>query len=179
MYSIIAVIEVGVLMKTDNNSAKEKLILSATNYAREKINVDPGLWVFINDGSVFKSIYHSGLFEKDNFVIRYNRDWIKIASEEQIIKTAFHETFHAVQQQALIERNLGLKSKIFSEAELNTLEHEFKDENYDDSIDTWHTHLSEQQAEAFAAYLFERFKEDLDKHEELVIKYYKRFINEE
>lgn len=166
-------------MNKENHSFKEKLIISATNYAREKMNVDPGLWVFINDGSVFKSFHHSGLFEKDTFVIRYNRDWIKIASEEQIIKTAFHETFHAVQQQALIERNLGLKSEIFSEVELNTLEHEFKDENYDDSINTWHTHLSEQQAEAFAAYLFERFNKDLDKHEELVTKYYKRFVNEE
>ena len=49
-------------------------------------------------------------------------------------KTAFHETFHAVQQQALVGRRLGLKSDIFTEDELNTLEHEFKDENYDDSL---------------------------------------------
>lgn len=166
-------------MSHDNHNFKEKLIISATNFAREKTNVDPGLWVFVNNGNIFKSINHSGLFEKDTFVIRYNRDWLKIASEEQIIKTAFHETFHAVQQQALIGRRLGLKSDIFSEDELNILEHEFKDENYDDSIDTWHTHLSEQQAETFAAHLFERFKQDLEKHEELVTKYYKRFINEE
>ena len=97
-----------------------------------------------------------------------------VSVQEQIIKTAFHETFHAVQQQALIGRRLGLKSDIFTEEELNTLEHEFKDENYDDSIDTWHTHLSEQQAETFAAYLFERFKQDLEEHEELVGKYYKK-----
>ena len=178
--SIIAITKQGVFkMSHDNHSLKEKLIISATNFAREKTNVDPGLWVFINNGDIFKSINHSGLFEKDTFVIRYNRDWIKIASEEQIIKTAFHETLHAVQQQVLVGRRLGLKSNIFTEEELNILEHEFKDENYDDSVDTWHTHLSEQQAETFAAYLFERFNKDLDKHEELVTKYYKRFINEE
>src|SRR5690606_34662171 len=101
-------------MDHDNHSFKEKLIISATNFAREKTNVDPALWVFVNKGNIFKSINHSGLFEKDTFVIRFNRDWIKIASEEQIIKTAFHETFHAVQQQALVGRTLGLKSDIFS-----------------------------------------------------------------
>lgn len=55
--------------------------------------------------------------------------------------------------------------EIFSEAELNILEHEVKDENYDDSINSWHTHLSEQ-TETFTAYLFELFKENVEKYEE-------------
>jgi hypothetical protein len=40
MYRIVAVIEVGVLMKKDNHSTKEKLIISVTNYAYKKMNVD-------------------------------------------------------------------------------------------------------------------------------------------
>ncbi len=100
MYSIIAVTEVDVLMKKDNHSTEEKLIILVTNNARKKMNVNLGLLVFMNDGSVFKSVNHSGLFEKDNFINRYNCDWIKTATNERIINTAFHETFHAVRQQA-------------------------------------------------------------------------------
>ncbi len=43
MYSIIAVTEIDVLIKKDDHSTKEKLIISATNYARKKMNVDLGL----------------------------------------------------------------------------------------------------------------------------------------
>lgn len=53
--------------------------------------------MLINDGSVFKLVNHSGPIGKDNFIIRYKRNWIKTTTNEQIIKASLHETLYVVQ----------------------------------------------------------------------------------
>ncbi len=51
----------------------EKLVLDATEYARSFLNIDDELLVLINDINHFESINHSALYDKDNFLIRYNK----------------------------------------------------------------------------------------------------------
>ena len=51
-----------------NGSFNEKLIISATNYARETIGITESLWVFINNSIMFESIDHSGMYDKENFL---------------------------------------------------------------------------------------------------------------
>lgn len=53
-------------------SKNEKLVLDATEYARLFLNIDDGLWILINDIDHFESINHIALYDKDNFLIRYN-----------------------------------------------------------------------------------------------------------
>lgn len=88
----------------------EKLVIAGTNYIREKLKIDENIWVFINDGKNFESDKHSGKFEKEVGVIRYNKDFSKTATEEQVLKLAFHETFHAFQFQEVFNYNQGIKS---------------------------------------------------------------------
>lgn len=110
------------------------LVIASTNYARKILNIAEELWVFINDGDMFKSINHSGLFDKDAFAIRYNREFLKSASIEKIMKLAFHETFHAAQLEAVVGSYLGLETKLFTKEEIEQIKHEFKDENYSDEL---------------------------------------------
>lgn len=166
-------------MNNCNGSTNEKLIISATNYARSVIGIDESLWVFINDGKIFKSINHSGMYDKEHFVIRYNRDWLKTAEFERIIKCAFHEVFHVVQHAELIVRKHGIKSKVFSDAELDQLEFEFMDENYSDSHHAWGSHLAEQQADSFADELYGKFIKNYQNTDDFIAKYYEMYPNKE
>lgn len=164
-------------MDKTNVTFKEKLVISATNFARNLLKVDDALWVFINDGDMFKSINHSGLFEKEMFVIRYNREWLKISQTDRIIKCAFHETFHAVQYSAVIGFGIGVKNNLFSNDEMKQMIHEFKTENYDDTSDKWGTHLVEQQAEGFALELYEKFIKQFKNIEDFVDSFYEMYLN--
>ena len=164
-------------MKNSYGSLNERLVIAATNYARKLLKVDDALWVFINDGDMFKSINHSGLFEKELFVIRYNRDWITTAETGKIIKCAFHETFHTIQYSAVIGYGMGVKNNLFSDDEMTQMIHEFKAENYDDSSDKWGTHLLEQQAEGFALELYEKFINEFKNIEVFVDRYYEMYPN--
>src|SRR5690554_7302302 len=127
---------------------KYKLIISFTNYARKLLNIDENLWVLISDENHFVSNEHSGLYDKLNFLIRYNKGWIKTASNSEIIKCAFHEVFHCLQHQELIKKSLGISSSIFTSEELEQMEFEFKDENY--MLNNWENMLVEKQAEYFS-----------------------------
>lgn len=164
-------------MNNCNGSLNEKLVIAATNFARNLLKVDDALWVFINDGDMFKSINHSGLFEKEMFVIRYNREWLRTAQPDRIIKCAFHETFHSVQYSAVIGYGMGVKNNLFTEDEMTQMIHEFKAENYDDSSDIWGTHLLEQQAEGFALELYEKFINEFKNIEDFVDSYYEMYPN--
>lgn len=166
-------------MNNCNGSTNEKLIIFATNYARSVIGIDESLWVFINDGNIFKSVNHSGMYDKEHFVIRYNRDWLKAAEFERIIKCAFHEVFHVVQHAELIARKHEIKSKVFSDAELDQLEFVFDDKNYDDSNHTWSSHLAEQQADNFAEELYEKFIRKYRNSDDFIAKYYEIYPNKE
>lgn len=165
-------------MNNCDGSKNEMLVIAATNYARKLMYIDESLWVFINDGKHFKSINHSGLYDK-NFIIRFNREWLKTAKEEQILKCAFHEVFHAVQHQEIMKKELGIESKFFPEDELKQLEFEFKDENYNDSSETWGTYLCELQAEDFAGQMYDKYWEEFNNPQELIEKYYEMFKNKE
>lgn len=143
------------------------------------MDIDDALWVFINDGDMFKSINHSGMFQKDVFVIRYNQEWLKTAVQEKIIKCAFHEAFHAIQYAAVIGHSVGLRNNLFTDNEINQLVHEFKDENYDDSNEIWGSHLAEQQAEGFAIELYEKFIKQYKNVEECIVEYYDMYPNVE
>lgn len=164
-------------MNNCNGSLNEKLVIAATNFARRLLKVDDALWVFINDGDMFKSVNHSGLFEKEMFVIRYNRDCLRTAQTDRIIKCAFHETFHSVQYSAVIGYGMGVKNNLFSDDEMTQMIHEFKAENYDDSSDKWGTHLVEQQAEGFAQELYEKFINEFKNIEVFVDRYYEMYPN--
>lgn len=164
-------------MNNCDGSMNEKLVIAATNFARQILNVDEALWVFINNGDMFKSINHSGLFDKDMFVIRYNRQWLITADKDKIIKCAFHETFHAVQYSAVIEYGMGIKNRLFTDDEMKQLIHEFKTENYDDSSELWGTHLVEQQAEGFALELHEKFINQFENIEDFIENYYEMYRN--
>jgi len=164
-------------MNNCDSSINEKLAISATNYVRKLMNVDGALWVFINDGDMFKSVNHSGMFQKDTFVIRYNREWLKTADQEKIVRCAFHEVFHVVQYTAIVRHSMGIKNTQFTDDEINQLEHEFKDENYDDSNGTWGSHLVEQQAEWFAVELYNRFVKQYKDTDEFIVEYFDMYPN--
>ena len=166
-------------MNNCNGSINEKLIISATNYTRSIIGIDEALWVFINDGTIFKSIHHSGMYDKEHFVIRYNREWLKTAEFERIIKCAFHEVFHVVQHAELIARKHGIKSALFNDEELDQLEFEFRDENYSDSHLAWSSYLAEQQADSFADQLYEKFIKRYKDIDGFIAKYYEMYPNKE
>lgn len=153
--------------------------MSATNYARKLMNIDESLWVFINDGSIFKSVHHSGLYDKANFIIRFNREWLKTATFKNVVKTSFHEVFHIIQHQALIEREHNIKSKLFTDEELDQLAKEFRDENYDDSSDAWGLNLAEQQAETFAEHLYDEFIKRFKNIDKFIEEYYTLYSNKE
>lgn len=171
--------ESNLFMKKKYVKYKERLIVSATNYARKIMNIDEFLWVFINDGNIFKSVNHSGLYDKANFIIRFNREWLKIAEFKNIVETSFHEVFHVVQHQALIEREYNIESKLFTEEELDQLAKEFRDENYNDSSDAWGLNMAEQQAEAFAKHLYNEFIKRVKNIDDFIKEYYIMFPNQE
>ena len=158
-------------------SFNEKLVVAATNYIREKLKIDKNIWVFINDGKNFESDKHSGKFEKEVGVIRYNKDFLETATEEQILKLAFHETFHAFQFQEVFNYSQGIKSKVFSDEELKTLEHEFNLNTKTEDTNKWHELLLEQQAETFAHFMCEKYKEFFSGAVELIEKYLDMFPN--
>jgi hypothetical protein len=164
-------------MNNCDGSINEKLVIAATNFARQLLKVDNALWVFINDGELFKSVNYSGMFENEMFVIRYNREWLKTADNDKIIKCAFHETFHAVQYSAVIGYGMGVKNNLFRDDEMKKLIHEFNAENYDDSTEVWGTHLVEQQAEAFALELYEKFINQFKNTEDFIDRYYQMYPN--
>lgn len=155
----------------------EKLVIAGTNYIREKLKIDENIWVFINDGKNFESDKHSGKFEKEVGVIRYNKDFSKTATEEQVLKLAFHETFHAFQFQEVFNYNQGIKSKVFSEEELTVLAHEFNPNTKTEETHKWHELLSEQQAETFAHFMYEKYKESFSGADMLIEKYLDMFPN--
>ncbi len=164
-------------MKVIYECFNEKLVIAATNYVREKLRIDENIWVFVSTGDNFESNKHSGKFEIELCVIRYNKDFLKIATEEQIIKLAFYETFHALQFQELFYYEEGFKSKIFSEAELKILKREFNPDTKTGVTNKWHELLSEQQAETFAHFMYIKYKESFSGAAELVEKYLYKFIN--
>lgn len=177
--SIIDCKERSIPMNNFNRSMKEKLAIAATNFVRKLMKVDDALWVFINDGDMFKSINYSGMFQKDIFVIRYNRDWLKTAAHEKILMCAFHETFHAIQYSAVVGYELGMKENLFSDDEINQLTREFNAETYNDSNEMWSTYLVEQQAEGFAIELYTKYMEHFNKIDDFIDKYYDLYQNTE
>lgn len=161
-------------MKLDELLLNEKLIISATNYARSVLNIDEGLWVFINDSTHFMSNEHSALYDKENFLIRFNKEWIKSAKDDKIIKTSFHEVFHVLQHASILEWQQGYNNEIFTIEELKIMEYEFSDKNYSTDIGKYENQLIEIQAETFASYLFDRMPySKID----LISKYLKLYIN--
>ena len=138
-------------------SKNEKLVLDATEYARLFLNIDDGLWILINDIDHFESINHIALYDKDNFLIRYNKEWLKTAKNENIIKTAFHEIFHVLQHACIVESKLGIHHNIFTKEKLIKMEKEFMYENYSTKVGVYENLLIEQQAEAFAIALYEKY----------------------
>jgi|SRR5690625_971066 len=159
-------------------STNEKLIISATNFARSLLNIDEDLWVFINEQTHFNGNDHSALYDKENFLIRYNKEWLKNANSENIIKTAFHEVFHVVQHSAIVEFELGIKSEVFSIKELRQMKYEFKDKNYSTEIGQYENLLIEQQAETFAYGLYELYNQRIKTEEKLIKKYFYLYENE-
>jgi len=127
---------------------------------------------------MFKSIDHSAMYDKDNFLSRYNRDWLKNADHKQIIKCAFHEVFQVVQHDALNNWKKGSASLIFSNEELKQIEIEFNDYNYNNSIYEWQSYFIEQQAEVFAEILYKRLAAANFELRDLVTRYYNKYPNE-
>lgn len=164
-------------MNNCNGSMNEKLVIAATNFVRKIMSVDDELWVFINDGDNFKSINHSGMFQMDFFAIRYNREWLKTATHEKIIKCALHEAFHAVQYSAVVGHGRGANNNLFTDREINQLTHEFKMKNYDDSNEMWSTYLVEQQAEGFAMEFYTKYIKQFNNIEDFIDKYYELYPN--
>ena len=162
-----------------NGSKKKKLVIAAANYARKVANLNEPIWVFINKGKVFKSKIHSGLYDKDSFSIRFNRDWLITAKDERIVKCAIHEVFHAVQHVELIKKELGMTSELFTEEELIQLELDFKDENYDDSVGVYENLLAEIQAEEFAELVYSKYLKELKTTKVFIEENYSLFVNEE
>ena len=157
----------------------EKLVIAASNYVRKLMNIDDSLWAFINKGDMFKSINHSGMFQKDVFVIRFNREWLETTTHERIIKCAFHETFHAVQYSAVVGSSLNLRNTLFTDEDVKRLTHEFGDGNYDDSNETEGSYLVEQQAEGFAIELYKRFICQYKNVNEFIAEYNDMYPNNE
>ncbi len=164
-------------MHKNNQSLNEKLIISATNYAREFLNIDEELWVFINDSKHFMGINHSALYDKENFIIRFNKDWLINATEDNILKTAFHEVFHVFQHTCLLEIELGYNRGIFTNNELEKMKHEFLDENYSTELGQYENLLIEQQAETFAHEFYKTFKSEFNNICGLIEKYNEKYIN--
>lgn len=162
-----------------NGSRKERLVIAAANFARLITQVDESLWVFINDGKVFKSNIHSGMYDKDSCSVRFNREWLKTAKLDRIVKCAFHEVFHALQHQELLKRQLGITSDKFTEDELVQMEKEFQDEHHDDSEGIYENLLVEQQAETFAELIYRKYSNEINITDKFIEKYYGVFINEE
>lgn len=154
---------------------KEKLIISACNYAREKINLDENFWVLISEDVHFNDSQHSGLYDKERFLIRFNQGWIKQATYEEILKCAFHEVFHAFQHQEIIKKNLGYTSLFFTDEEFYIMEFEFKDENYD--VNKWETLLIEKQSEYFSEILYQEIDKNFKNYKNIITKYYNLFPN--
>lgn len=154
---------------------KEKTIISVTNYARKRLGLDKHFWVLISDINHFKSKDHSGLYDKERFLIRFNKSWIKEASIESLLKCSFHEVFHAFQHQEILKSTIGLKSDFFSMNELKIMKKEFEDENY--NLEMWPTYLIEEQAEVFALLLYSEIKKEYDDMNKIVDKYYTMFPN--
>ena len=165
-----------IINKEVNNN---DLVIAATNYARKILNIAEELWVFVNDGDMFKSNNHSGIFDKDAFAIRYNSEFLKDASTEKVMKLAFHETFHAAQFEAIVASYLGLKSELFTEDKIERLKHEFKDENYSDEIDIYETLLSEQQDESFAQMMYEKLKKEEINLDKFINEYKSLYLNKD
>lgn len=153
---------------------KEKLIISGTNFARKALNIDENFWILISDINHFIDINHSGLYDKENFLIRYNKSWIRKSNNERILKCSFHEVFHAFQHQELLKRKLGLKTK-FTCDELNQIELEFRDEVYLNN--KWEDNLVEQQAETFANELYTIFVSNNYEIDKFITKYLNLFPN--
>lgn len=148
-------------MTNKNLTTNEELILKATEYARSLLKIDKDLWVFINEMNHFKGIEHSALYDKDNFLIRYNKEWLKTARKENVIKTAFHEVFHVLQHACIVEADLGMDHGIFTKEELVQMKYEFLDENYSMEKGKYENLLIEVQAESFAYALYEQVKDKL------------------
>lgn len=165
-----------IINKEVNNN---DLVIAATNYARKILNIAEELWVFVNDGNMFKSNNYSGIFDKDAFAIRYNSEFLKDASTEKVMKLAFHETFHAAQLEAIVGSYLGYKSELFTEDEIERLKHEFKDENYSDKIGIYETLLSEQQAESFAQMMYKKLKREEINLDKFVNEYKSLYLNKD
>lgn len=155
------------------------LVIAATNYARKILNIAEELWVFVNDGSMFKSEVHSGLFDKDAFAIRYNKEFLKTASTEKVMKLAFHETFHAAQLEAIVGSHLGFDSKLFTKEEIKQLKHEFKDENYSEEVGVYENLLSEQQAENFAQMMYAKLLSEKINIENFINEYKSLYLNKD
>ena len=166
-------------LNNSNGTRNEMLVIASTNYARKILNIAEELWVFINDGDMFKSNNHSGLFDKDAYAIRYNREFLKTASIEKVMKLAFHETFHAAQLESIVASYLGLKSELFTEEEIEQLKHEFKDENYSDEIGIYENLLSEQQAESFAQMVYEKLKKEEINLDKFINEYKSLYLNKD
>jgi len=162
-----------------NLEKNEQLIIAATNYARAIFNVDEYLWVFINELNHFTGIDHSALYDKEHFLIRYNREWLKSAKVDNIIKTAFHEVFHVVQHLAILEYDQGKNNGFFTNQDLKRMKHEFLDENYSTKLGKYEELLIEQQAEEFALYLYKEYKKTFKDESELVSKFLNLFVNKE
>lgn len=139
--------------------SNEKLIIGATNFIRKIFNIDESLWVFISDITHFDSLNHIALYDKENFLIRYNIEWLKIADEENIIKTAFHEVYHVIQHDAIIKWEYGFNEGIFTDGELEIITSEFYGDNYVSDLKMWETLLIEKQANEFSVILYEKLVE--------------------
>ncbi len=73
--------------------------------------------------------------------------------------------------------NQGIKSKVFSEEELKVLAHEFNPNTKTEETHKWHELLSEQQAETFAHFMYEKYKESFSGADMLIEKYLDMFPN--
>lgn len=139
-----------------NLQRKEKLVLSATNYARKHLGINDTILVFINDGKVFKSTKHSALYEIDLGIIRYNKDWLKTASTERILRCAFYEVFIARIHLEILGHQQGTKSTLFSEEEFMKLEQEFKNSD-NGELNKVEKRLSSEFGEAYAEILYQKY----------------------
>lgn len=117
------------------------------------------------------------MFQKQLFVIRYNRKWLRTSEQEKTIKSAFHEAFHAVQYSAVIGFSIGLKNNLFTDDEMNQIVHEFMDYNYDDSIETWGLYLVEQHDEGLAIELYKKFINQYKNIEDFMDEFYEMYPN--
>lgn len=83
-------------MKKKWTNMNEKIARYGVQYASSKLGLSE-IEVMFKSQSFFKFTDVNAMLIKEQYLIIFNKDWIAIAHEFEILKCSFHETRHAYQ----------------------------------------------------------------------------------